>query len=245
MEAKAIGVGMDGCRSGWLVIEFNGTQISMRKLVDLADLNLPVTQAIWIDMPIGLSTDGPEGRTCDRLARRVLSPVRHSSVFTPPCRAAVYASREAAIATNVAHTTKKLSQQSLNIVPKIRSLDTFLQGLDAPAKDRWYEAHPEVVFAYLNDKKPLIHSKKTAAGQADRLALLAPHVPELATWWEQARQRYLRKEVQPDDIIDALGLAVAAYLCQSGRGEQIGFPATAERDATGLRMQIVATAVNQ
>lgn len=231
--------GIDGCRAGWLVISFDGQALEMALVTTLSALRIPDTSIVFIDMPIGLSEGGPDGRACDRLVRRQLSPVKHSSVFTPPCRAAVYADRADAIAVNVGHTGKKLSQQSLNIVPKIRELDAFLQARSAAVNERWYEAHPELVFALLNDGQPLVASKKTEEGRAARLALLAPFVSQLTAWWGGAQRKFLRKYVQLDDIIDALALAVAAYWWQSGEGRLRSFPDEAARDGTGLRMRIV------
>ncbi|PSR09006.1 MAG: DUF429 domain-containing protein [Bacteroidetes bacterium] len=247
MIQPSYATGIDGCRAGWLVVRFDG------QLADLQlSLTLPAVQAdapppglIFIDMPIGLLSSGPVGRTCDQLARRYLSPLRHSSVFTPPCRAATYTPKAAASAVNFQHTGKKLSQQSLNIVPKIRDLDEFLQQQLPAEQLRWHEAHPEVVFAALNHRQPLAATKKTAAGQAQRLALLAPFFTDIAAWWPAALRQYPRSQVQPDDVLDALALAVAAWLCATGQAVLQRLPAQPPVDDTGLSMQIVFARVRE
>lgn len=235
------GIGVDGCRAGWLRVVFDGQTAAMTLCQGLEEIAAQTAEVpIFIDMPIGFVTAGPTGRACDQAARRYLSPLRHSSVFTPPCRAAVYAEKAEASALNFRHTGKKLSQQSLNIVPKMRALDEFLQTQSPQEQCRWYEAHPEVVFAAFNQAQPLLHKKKTRDGEAQRLALLQPYFPRIMDWYATVWNNYPRKEVLPDDIIDALGLAVAAFLVNQQRAKMIFFPAEAEYDETGLRMQIVA-----
>jgi predicted RNase H-like nuclease len=198
----------------------------------------PQEHPVFIDMPIGFIRDGEVGRACDTLARRYLSPLRHSSVFTPPCRAAVYADMATASAVNYSLTGKKLSQQSLNIIPKIRMLDEFLQEQTAVEQKRWYEAHPEVVFAAFHGAQPLEHRKKTAEGEAQRLALLKPFFPGVDAWYKSVRNQFLRKEVLPDDILDALGLAIANHLTLTKQAVLQTLPADVPFDETGLPMQI-------
>jgi predicted RNase H-like nuclease len=235
------GIGVDGCRAGWLRILFDGETAAMTLCKGFAEVALHTADTpVFIDMPIGFVTAGVAGRACDQAARRYLSPLRHSSVFTPPCRAAVYADKAMASALNFSHTGKKLSQQSLNIVPKMRALDEFLQAQNQREQQRWHEAHPEVVFAAFNQEQPLVHKKKTREGEAQRLALLQPYFPKIDDWYVDARNQYPRKEVLPNDIIDALGLAIAAYLANHQLTQMIFFPPDAEYDETGLRMQIVA-----
>lgn len=240
-DTSLVGIGIDGCRAGWLAVTFDGEQAQMFLLPQISEVDgLGFSdRPVWIDMPIGLIDEGPEGRACDSAARKYLSPVRHSSVFTPPCRAAVYVEKEVASQVNFRQTGKKISQQSLNIIPKIRELDTFLQGSPVTEKQQWYEAHPEVVFGAFNEGQPLVHRKKTKEGEEQRLSLLKPWYPEVFFWFARVRQHYLRKHVLPDDIIDALGLAVANYLIQAGRATTITLPSTPAQDSTNLPMRIV------
>ncbi len=233
--------GIDGCRGGWLVILVQEDLLQMRlcpSIEDAADF-CHLATAIWIDMPIGFTEDGPEGRECDRLARRILSPIRHSSVFTPPCRAALYADPIEASTVNYQRTGKKLSRQTVKIIPKMRELDVFLQGISPSLIPQWKEAHPEVVFAQLNNRQPMRHAKRRLEGRSERLHLLSKYWPKSLAWYQKNERQHARKSVQPDDIIDALGLAIGACLVVSGRMPQKSLPADPARDRQGFPMRIV------
>src|SRR5262245_36642811 len=91
--------GVDGCRAGWVVVlarqqrDEQGHHIIL--CADFAEILCltPRPAVIAIDIPIGLlDTPQPGGRECDRQARRLLGR-RASSVFTPPTRALLHASR--------------------------------------------------------------------------------------------------------------------------------------------------------
>jgi predicted RNase H-like nuclease len=77
--------------------------------------------------------------------------------------------------------------------------------------------------------------KKTAGGQAERVALLG-------TWCGAAAARALDERpklgCQADDIVDALVLLWTAE--RIARGEAVTLPACPPRDACGLRMEMVA-----
>ncbi len=78
--------GADGYKEKWRAVLGNFTTGEVR-LLDLPlneILDLPERPAIiTVDAPIGLPEGAlPGGRTCDRLARRLLGP-RHGSVFSP------------------------------------------------------------------------------------------------------------------------------------------------------------------
>jgi predicted RNase H-like nuclease len=235
------GIGVDGCRSGWLVVTLDdeGTPGIQRvdTLAEVAGLAAGYPR-ILLDMPIGFLEGGPDGRTCERLARRRLSPLRHSSVFTPPCRPALYADPAEASAVNFRHTGKKLSRQTINILPKMREVDTYLRSLPAEEQDRWCEAHPEVIFGAWYGG-PLPESKKTEAGRPRRLQLLAAQVPRLAEWLPKQLDRFPRSQVLPDDILDAAALAVAAHLMQARPAGFRQLPASPGRDGEGLLMRMV------
>lgn len=189
-------------------------------------------------MPIGLVEQGSEGRTCDRLARRHLSPFRHSSIFTPPCRQALYGSLEEASAINFKHTGKKLSRQSINIIPKIREVDEFLLQLPASERQRFEEAHPELIFYGLNGEQALQTSKKTKEGIQDRLQLITKHFPALGSLYTTVMEQTRRKDVLADDIVDAMSLATAALLKLRSPESWRHFPNPIAYDGKGLPMQL-------
>lgn len=231
-------VGIDGCRSGWIAIVFREGKWDYVLSGDLASFHELHSEAdsILIDMPIGLIDQGGEGRACDRLARKHLSPYRHSSIFTPPCRKALYSTLEEASAVNYQHTGKKLSRQSINIIPKIREVDEFLLGLPIPEQRRFKEAHPELIFYGLNRGQVLKNSKKTKQGIQDRLALIIKHFPKLQRLYSKVLTQTMRKHLLPDDVVDAMSLAVAGLLKKRSPQNWQQFPTPTVYDGEGLPM---------
>lgn len=233
-------VGIDGCKVGWIAIDVVDNQWNFGLFPDIESLFAAYRKAnlFLIDMPIGLIDDGPVGRACDTLARRLLSPYRHASIFTPPCRAALYAAPSEASAINFQHTGKKLSQQSINIIPKIRELDTFLLRQPPAIQSRFIEAHPELIFCGLNHNEALQESKKTKEGISKRLDLATQHFPIVDKVYSTILQDTLRKTVLADDVVDAIGLVVAGVLAQQSpvNWQQIPFPIV--YDSKGLPMRL-------
>ena len=81
----------------------------------------------------------------------------------------------------------------------------------------------------------LSHSKKTAAGEAERREMLRKHgLPEVA----QEAFSYPRQHVARDDVLDACAAAWSARRIL--RGTALHFPATDDRDSRGLLMRIHA-----
>ena len=189
-------MGIDGCRSGWLVAAADAALSSIRfQLVD--DLGTLIERAerrgalIAIDMPIGLADDGP--RACDLEARRMLGRPRGSSVFAPPCRSALAGTTygRACVLSRRALGVA-LSMQCFNIMAKIREVDALL----TPARQRFVrEAHPELVFALLSGRSHgLVEPKRTAAGERRRLRLLrrAAHASIPPRCVRSSRRRWSR-----------------------------------------------------
>jgi predicted RNase H-like nuclease len=83
--------------------------------------------AVTVDIPIGLPEHSePGGRECDRLARGMLKPHLHGSVFSTPPRAVLGArSYDGARRIARSHSTSgsSLSRQAYGILPKIREVD--------------------------------------------------------------------------------------------------------------------------
>lgn len=143
-------------------------------------------------MPIGLP-DQPQTRTCDRDARRLLGP-RRSSVFPAPARAHLAAAAFGEVGG--------LSIQAWNLVPKVREVDEAWEP-------RVREVGPEVSFAALAGA-PMAHPKRTAAGQAERLAALGlDAAPRL-------------RGAKPDDVLDALACAWTAARIAAGTAQSYG-----------------------
>lgn len=220
-------IGIDGCRGGWLAAWCRREGAWRVQLFSdlriLSNQFAGATRAL-IDMPTGLPDTTP--RACDAMARRLLGK-RACTVFSVPCRAAVYARDYTRACQENQHALgRRLSRQSFNLLPKIRELDTLLREDSALC---FLEAHPKLCFMALNGA-PVAPSKHSRAGVAARLALLRPHCPvdELIV----TTRAQCPTAVAIDDILDALVLAVAAKACV------VRLPPQPALDAHGLAMNI-------
>ena len=233
-------VGIDGCRAGWLAVSCDSNELKMGAANQSIDIQVFATiEALWsahhdaslllVDMPIGLLEGLP--RQVEPAARKGLRG-RAASVFSVPCRQAVYAgSYEQACEINAQQLGKRLSIQAWHICPKIRQLDRFLQ-ICPEARERMLESHPELAFARVKGQ-PLTHSKKQAAGQLERLAILSGHWPAVTDVYHQAVGRWRRSEVQRDDILDAMVLLLTL------RGRWATLLETSQRDQRGLAINLI------
>jgi predicted RNase H-like nuclease len=225
--------GADGCPAGWIVVTATMgsgslTSPSARVVPDFASL-LDATAAcaaVAVDIPIGLSEDGR--READYAARRRIGP-RRSSVFPAPARMLLATSTYAeANAQSRSALGRGLPAQAFNILAKIREADRCI----TPAlQSRVIESHPEVSFWALAGDEPLLNPKRTPGGRSERLRLLdtvyGPAVhgltpPRGAAW---------------DDLYDACVLAWTASHVAAGAA--VHLPPRPQRDARGLRMEIV------
>jgi predicted RNase H-like nuclease len=227
--------GADGCRAGWVYISARFESDAGLKLVAIAVVPafenlIEATRecaALAVDIPIGLSDDGR--READFLARRRIGP-RRSSVFPAPARCLLacpgaYAEHNALSRQTCGHG---ISQQTYNILPKIREADTSM----TPAlQQRVVESHPEVAFWSLNRAQYLEYPKRHSEGRAERLRLLeslySPSIAQVAPPPGAAR----------DDFYDAAVLAGTAARLASGKALRL--PAAPQYDIRGLRMEIV------
>lgn len=232
-------LGIDGCRAGWCVVRIDtGGRADCELWAELGTLEsgTSTVRMALIDMPIGLVDDSSQPRACDQAARRVLGSGRAASVFAPPRRATLDANDYTeALRINRARGGKGISKQSWNIVPKMREVDAFLRH-HPDWQGRLRESHPELCFTMLNHGQPMRYNKKTAEGQGERLAVLSDFLPDARRWFETVQAQYTRREILADDILDALVLAVTAWL---GAGRYHTLPASPPRDASGLAMEMV------
>lgn len=123
--------------------------------------------AIGVDIPIGLTCTRP--RLADVKARRLM-PGKGSSVFPAP-HPDIRNEREyaAASARSRLLVGKDLSKQGFAILPKIAEVNEYLTP---ELQEHIVEVHPEVSFTELNGGTPVLARKSTAAGFAERRALL-------------------------------------------------------------------------
>ena len=238
-------LGIDGCSSGWLTVkitEDDSVTLSIYDSIRSLWTDNQDAELILIDIPIGLPDSGNGTRACDIEARKVLKPYRASSVYSVPCRKALYAEDyKQASAINKKLTGKGLSKQSWMISPKIREVDTFLLwSKDARAKIR--EIHPEVLFWALNEGRTMKHNKKTDDGVLERIAVIEQYsklYAEILKGNERVNINLLLTQkpgYARDDVVDAFAAAITAKFSEGKIDALTGSPL---RDEEGLPMEMV------
>jgi len=216
LNTKLKYIGIDGCRSGWFYVGFdmkNSYSFGIIPTIRDMDSLTAGNSIVCIDIPIGLREHHQIERQCDLQARKLLQKKR-SSIFPAPSRLALTAGDyHCASRMNYECTGRRLSRQTYNIMPKIKEVDDHLPLL--PQRVRVMEFHPELSFLSLNGFQPLIFSKKGKQGQLERQKILEKHFKPVSRIVQTASERFLRKHVAVDDVIDAIAGAVTAMLnCQ-------------------------------
>ena len=238
-SAEDFVLGVDGCRAGWVAIRLDLSTGKTQAFVVPAFAALFTrvgagARMIMIDMPIGLADTGR--RACEQQARKLLSPLRHNSVFPTP-RRPMLAFDDYAEANEWGKRQGKaagggLSKQAWMITPKIREIDETITPGD---QHRLAEGHPEVAFLRLNGGRPCRYPKRKPEGAQERLTLLRGH------GFIQSEDHYrILKDVAGggiarDDVYDACALALTAQARLTGDALHLGDGAT---DARGLKMEI-------
>lgn len=224
--------GIDGCKAGWILITFDSDNASYEVLRTDEDLEGAFHRfdRVFIDMPIGLE-DENYTRECDALLRKELGAEYASSVFSPPIRPALNApSYVEANMQSYEFTEKKLTLQAWNITPKIKTIDQFLT--DQPElQDVVFESHPELIFKNLNGG--MIYQKKnTKKGLRHRLSLVSDREEIAKDFFRDIKEEFRRNEVEEDDIVDSMALALAAK--QSEKKGLKTLPENPKKDSKGL-----------
>ena len=165
--------GVDGFREKWRAVlgnfatgEVRWTDLPFDQILDLPEKPAIIT----IDVPIGLpEVTPPGGRSCDRLARRLLGS-RGSSVFSPMGRICLQVDeREKASQLHIGRGGIGIGAQCWGLKKKLLEIDAFM----TPAKQRiLHEVHPELSLCEMNGGHPLTHNKKTPDGERERIRAL-------------------------------------------------------------------------
>ncbi len=156
-------IGVDGCKAGWFCAAIgpdDDAEIGIFETIE--NLWQTYSEAKWIliDIPIGLPSKEITTRQCDKAARQVLSPKRHHSIFSPPCRQALRADNyPEACRINRNVCGRKISMQVWHISRKIKEVDDLIAA-HPMAQMKVREAHPEICFWALAGKKSMSHYKK-------------------------------------------------------------------------------------
>jgi predicted RNase H-like nuclease len=241
--------GADGCRAGWLVVFRSLDGLAHRaRIVKSLEQDFSAIEAaklIAVDIPIGLlGVSRRGGRSADRECRKILGRDRQSSIFPPPSRATLKAATfpeacEIELLNSV--PPKKISQQTFNILGKIREVDAIAQRFRGAV----FECHPEVSFWAMNGRLAMRLPKKGSrrknpeginqSGLQERRELLLRNGYDaafLAIRFGSAEQ------YGPDDFVDACAAAWTAERIFTKQA--IRFPATTDLDEIGLDMAIWA-----
>ena len=189
--------GLDGCPAGWLIFYGYDNEFDFQLISSIEEAT-PIFEEcrnIFIDIPIGLSSKAYQ-RQVEGQMRKLLQG-RSSTIFTPPCREAVQR-KDHAVANkfNRQVTGKGLSVQAFNISKKIAEVDNFLR---TKRNFSLQESHPEIC-------------SKILKGQQERRDIIASISPDLDLSIEKALGQYPKKQVRPDDIIDAAILCLSAQV---------------------------------
>ena len=230
-------LGIDGCKAGWIAISLDDDHAGYWLLENDKALGefFNDFDRIFIDVPIGL-TDEEYTRQCDKELREILGPDYTASVFSPPIRPALHAPTYAeASMTSFETTGKKVTIQSWNITPNIRTVDQFLQQ-EETLQVKVYESHPELLFRILNGNNSILQKKATKKGLRHRLGLLKDKSKFADDFFRDIKEEYRRNQVDEDDIVDAMALALFARYSLEDEIQTI--PEEPPVDSTGLPMAI-------
>lgn len=227
--------GIDGCKAGWIFVSFDDDP---HYKIIRSDNELHETLEnygrVFIDVPIGLE-DENYTRTCDELLRKKLGKEYAPSVFSPPIRPALHAPSYAeANMQSFEYTEKKLTLQAWNITPKIRTVDRLLSE-HKNLRESVFESHPELLFMNLNGGM-IFQKKNTKKGLRHRLDLVKEYEKIAGDFFREIKEEYRRNEVEEDDIVDSMALALAAK--QSVEKGIKTLPEQPETDAIGLKKAI-------
>ena len=237
--------GVDGCPAGWLaVIARPGDFAAARRVLCRSFSEALVLEGgpdiIAVDIPIGIPDIAIKGgRICDNEARARLGG-RQSSVFAVPSRAALEELEyRRACSVNLEHSDppRKVSKQCFNLFAKIREVDAVMTpGLQACI----FEVHPELAFWALNGERALDLPKKVKSAPSQPGLDLRRGLLRGAGFSRQLLETsdWPRRDVGPDDIIDACALAWSAARLLNGAA--VTLPAAPPMDGRGLRMEINA-----
>lgn len=232
-------IGVDGCKGGWCAVmkDLDGEmQLKFfRHIGEIYEIQ-PRPLVIAVDMPIGLLDEAISGgRLCEQMARKLLGPIRASSVFSAPVRTGVLKANSYGEANQINRKSSLnnigISQQAYGIFPKLKEIDEFM----TPERQKIIrEIHPELCFYELNNKTSLEKSKSSSEGSMERGKLLA------GVGYGSLINSYLSNQYSHpfklDDMLDACAACWTAERIYNGK--TIVIPEKEDIDLKGLKMEM-------
>lgn len=241
--------GVDGCAGGWALVELvDGRPVMHLFVAEFAGVLERIRDAclVLVDIPIGLADAARGERRCDVLAWKVLGD-RGSCVFPAPIREVVdlpeRCTQAEASARQRQLTGRGLTMQAYCLLPKIREVDSLIRK-NPRLQETVRESHPELCFAALNGGNPVQHGKLSQEGRRERLAALRRYVPAVDAFIAGVPRSKRRGSAAADDVLDALALAVNAWL-GSVHGLRVLPDEGEELDRYGLRMEMVTARLDR
>jgi len=233
LDAGSLCIGVDGCRGGWIAAVYDHGKLCVEKYNSISAViqAYPSFDEFLMDMVVGLASDSKQIRP-DAAARKLI-PGRASMIFAIPCRQAVYADTEAEqVEANKRVLGKSLAKQTMGIISKMREVDSFLQE-NPKYKELFKESHPEVCFSRLSGA--VVMSKKAQPeGLRERVAILKRYLPDLEQDFVLTQAKLYK--CNPDDVVDAICLAVSANLVFQGQSEIL--PEQPMKNNEGILMRL-------
>lgn len=245
-------VGVDGCPYGWFSIALSEKGYELLVCRTFGQLLEYYRDAVLIlvDIPIGLPEDD-SGRLCDYEAKDKIGDLK-SAVFKTPSRQTIEEVGKlpegCLPATHLQYRFKQsavkgISLQTFAIAHKVAEVDEIMRCRVDNKQPEIREVHPEVCFWALNKGGPLKSrkkGKKEKKGREERLSILGNHMvaPRANEIFRDAKDRFPRKDVARDDILDALAAAVTAYK-SGGKSQTLPENPPADPQYPHLKMEMV------
>jgi predicted RNase H-like nuclease len=222
-------IGIDGCKYGWvcaIVSDGESWEIELYKTLEDVLRKYPTEQK-FIDIPIGLVDSGD--RVCDTEAKTLLGTA-HMSIFHPPvnCLLKHYSTLTDELGymdkfrkTNEYALLKNHNRLSIFAFGIIKKILEASNTLKEHSGNNFQEFHPELLYRQLN---PNLAKKKEALGLKQRIRLMQSineAITEKSIMAYFGTKWFLKKHVEPNDIVDAL-IAPVLYFASGGDYEVLG-----------------------
>jgi predicted RNase H-like nuclease len=223
--------GVEPCPAGWLVLSGRLQGITAHPqepevfatFAEVLDYR-PSFEIVAIHCHLSFpEEDTKGGRTCDKLARQLLGWPRSGAIGSPPSR------HYLRTGDLDARARKGLNPINARMMRRYAEVAEEMQ----PYRQRQvFEVHPELSFYQLNDDMPMLHSKYTEDGVAERRALVASKIPGaedvLDVQMPGVTARHLLDAMA--DMVTARRIAARAV---------IRLPEDPEWDEQGVRMELL------